>query len=137
MNRDFFHRCPIVQAQCLHVFFKVLPPQLNALLTALLPFLEHMMQTILCQVIENLLTFFSEFLARSQIECPRALSLVMGIRRSNREEDWGCKAVVLNLARNCEVIRHVRLCVVMMKSPSSPMKLWPFLCNVLLQFSQH
>ena len=24
-----------------------------------------------------------------------------------------------------------------MKSPSSPMKLWPFLCNVLLQFSQH
>ena len=25
----------------------------------------------------------------------------------------------------------------MMKSPSSPMKLWPFLCNVLLQFSQH
>ena len=25
----------------------------------------------------------------------------------------------------------------MMKSPSSLMKLWPFLCNVLLQFSQH
>ena len=33
------------------------PPQLNALLTALLPFPEHMTQAILCQVLENCLTF--------------------------------------------------------------------------------
>ena len=45
--------------------------------------------------------FSSALLQRSQIECPRALSLVMGIRRSHREQDWGCKAVMLNLARNC------------------------------------
>ena len=77
-------------------------------------------------------------LQRSQIKCPRALSLVMGIRRSHREQDWGCKAVTLNLAKNCMMwIHDVRLCVVMMKSPYSPMKLWLFLCNVLLQFTQH
>ena len=36
-----------------------------------------------------------------------------------------------------DLIRDVGPCVVIVKSPSSPMKLWPFLCNVLPQFSQH
>ena len=97
---DFFHRCFIDQAQCLHGLFQNTPPvfKCTSYRVAAIP-RTHDAGHSFSGSWESP-HFSSALLQRSQIECPGALSLVMGIR-SHREQDWGCKAVMLNAAKNC------------------------------------
>ena len=119
------------------VFFKLLPPSWMHFLQHCCHFSNTWCRPFFVRSLRIASLFFSTASDISN-RIPWSFVFCDGNKKKSLGARLGLKGGNVKFSQKLhDIIRDVRLCIVMMKSPSSPMMLWPFLCNVLLQFSQH